>query len=111
MYDSNIYYHPEAHGLEMVGEIDWDDEPYQFCITGVWKKTRGQYYIASDSGCSCPSPFEDLQFEDLKGPYDKKALTWQLNNIREGNDDNVYGPSRSDAELRKEIRDLLDRLK
>ena len=56
---TDIYYNPEHYGLQVVGEISWDDEPYQFDLTAVW--TDGdKYYWASDSGCSCPSPFESF---------------------------------------------------
>ena len=69
-WDSNIYYHPEKYGLEEVGEVDWDDEPYQFNITAVWRDENGDYYLASDSGCSCPAPFEDFNsLSDLEGPF------------------------------------------
>lgn len=62
----NIYYHPEKYGLTTVGQIEWCDDPYQFDLTVVWKDNAGQIYWASDSGCSCPSPFED---------HDRSTLT------------------------------------
>lgn len=62
----NIYYSPEKFGLEIIDEVEWDDEPYQFNYTVVWRDlTTGQLFYASDSGCSCPSPFEDLGVNDL----------------------------------------------
>lgn len=55
----NIYYNPEQFGLEVVGEVEWSDENYQFDTTVVWRdKETGVIYYASDSGCSCPTPFE-----------------------------------------------------
>lgn len=64
---SNIYYSPSQFGLEMVGEVEWSDEPYQFDLTVVWRrKADGQLFYADDEGCSCPSPFEDYKgVEDL----------------------------------------------
>lgn len=59
MYDSNPYYNPEKMGLEIIG--DWsEDLSYEFHIVLAWKdKESGKYYWAEDSGCSCPTPFED----------------------------------------------------
>jgi hypothetical protein len=59
-YDENIYYSPEKLGLSTVAEIDWSDGCYQFDLRVVWKHdASGVLYTARDSGCSCPSPFED----------------------------------------------------
>lgn len=52
-------------------EIGLDDEPYQFYLAGVWVRGDG-YYLSTDSGCSCPTPWEDHQEDDLTGP-----LTWE----------------------------------
>lgn len=54
------YYHPEQFGLTTIGEVNWDDESYRFDLTAVWRDASGALYWASDSGCSCPSPFEDI---------------------------------------------------
>ena len=60
MYE-DVYSTPAKHGLEYVGDIEWDDEAYSFNMTGVWRDpASGQLYWADDSGCSCPSPFEDI---------------------------------------------------
>jgi hypothetical protein len=56
----NIYYSPEAHGLTLVAEVDFADS-YDFDKTVVWKDVDGQLYWAQDSGCSCPSPFENFE--------------------------------------------------
>jgi hypothetical protein len=64
MYE-DVYSTPEKHGLETLGDVEWDDEDYQFNITAVWRdKETGQIYWADDSGCSCPSPFEDYRDRD-----------------------------------------------
>jgi hypothetical protein len=62
-----FYYNPEKYGLETVGQIDWDDDDYQFCMTVVWQRVEdGKFLYGDDSGCSCPSPFEDVAINDLK---------------------------------------------
>jgi hypothetical protein len=55
-----VYYNPEKFGLTKVLEHDFSDGCYQFDITAVFTKDDepGKFYWASDSGCSCPSPFE-----------------------------------------------------
>jgi hypothetical protein len=65
-YDLNIYSSPEKHGLTMVGEVEWGDGNYSFDLTTVWRDTKtGALYFADDSGCSCPSPYEDTGRADL----------------------------------------------
>lgn len=62
----NIYVTPENAGLTPIGEIDWSDGCYAFDYTVVWQRTfDGRFVYAEDSGCSCPSPFEDTGVEDL----------------------------------------------
>lgn len=65
--EPDVYMQPEHFGLETVGTVSWDDEPYQFDLTIVLRDRDGRLYWASDSGCSCPSPFEDFtSIEDLR---------------------------------------------
>ena len=52
-------------------EIDLEDVYCQFYIAGIWVRDGG-YYLSTDSGCSCPTPWESHQEDDLTGP-----LTWE----------------------------------
>lgn len=61
---NDVYYSPEKFGLTTVGQIDWEEPDYSFNMTVVWKDKDGKLYWASDSGCSCPSPFEDYHSID-----------------------------------------------
>lgn len=65
-FTSNPYYHPEHCGLEMVDELDGEQD-YSFDKVVIWKDLESdKYYYAHDSGCSCPSPFEDYHnLDDL----------------------------------------------
>lgn len=56
----NIYYAPEEFGLEVVSMIE-DPGSYEFNMFVVWKDKKGNLYYDEDSGCSCPSPFENVQ--------------------------------------------------
>jgi hypothetical protein len=63
---SNLYYSPEKFGLEQVVEVDYSSGSYEFDLLVVWRRTYdGALVMAEDSGCSCPSPFEDLGVGDL----------------------------------------------
>lgn len=63
---SDPYYNPEHFGLKTVGEISWHAEAYSFDLTVVWRDKSGTLYWASDSGCSCPSPFESHHLGNLE---------------------------------------------
>jgi hypothetical protein len=58
-YENNLYYHPEVHGLEKIAEHDFSSGSYEFDYRVVWADKKGRLFTARDSGCSCPSPFED----------------------------------------------------
>ncbi|GAA0970037.1 hypothetical protein GCM10009555_018260 [Acrocarpospora macrocephala] len=61
----SLYYSPENYGLTTIGEIDWSDGCYQFDYTVIWRNQDGQLLYGEDTGCSCPSPFEDTGLDDL----------------------------------------------
>lgn len=64
--DPNPYYNPEKFGMKQVGMIDFSSGYYEFDYRVVWKHKDGTYYTARDSGCSCPTPFEDYtKLDDL----------------------------------------------
>lgn len=58
-WDDDVYYHPEKHGLTTVGVLDFSSGSYEFDYTAVWVDEDKNLYWADDSGCSCPSPFEN----------------------------------------------------
>lgn len=67
----NLYYDPEHFGLEKVVEFERSEPCYSFDTFVVWcHKETGTYYWGYDSGCSrhsrcsCPSPFEDLGYNE-----------------------------------------------
>ena len=60
-YGDNIYYNPEKCGLELVAVLDADlswEFDMVLCLRDLETK---KLYLASDSGCSCPTPFEDFR--------------------------------------------------
>lgn len=57
----NVMYSPEACGLRLVGELENADACYDFdTIVVVQDVATGKLYAAHDTGCSCPTPFEDV---------------------------------------------------
>lgn len=59
-FSDNPYYSPEKCGLKQVDSLE-ADLSYEFDMVIVWRDTVSKkYYWASDSGCSCPVPFEDI---------------------------------------------------
>lgn len=73
------YYDPQMYGLELVGTVDWTDEPYEFDMTAVWRDPQtGDLFYADDSGCSCPIPFEDVTRETMTGPVNRHDVLAHL---------------------------------
>ena len=62
---NNIYYNPEKFGLTTVATIDYSSGSYEFDTRVVWKDKYGHFFTARDSGCSCPTPFEDYSLENI----------------------------------------------
>lgn len=54
----NPYYDPGKLGLEMIA-FDEPNLDYEYNIACFFANGNGQVYFATDSGCSCPTPFED----------------------------------------------------
>lgn len=60
----NAYYSPEEFGLTTVGSFDYVEGEWEFHLISLWKDALGTFYWGTDSGCSCPTPFEG--FQDLE---------------------------------------------
>lgn len=75
-WDRNPYYNPEKFDLEIVDELDVG-EPYSFDMIVVWRHKDGTIYWNTDSGCSCPSPFEwvdDISHLETLDPNDYSSV-------------------------------------
>jgi hypothetical protein len=55
----NAYNSPEKLGLTILGQLYDPNSYYDFHDLIVWAHNDGRIFYATDSGCSCPSPFED----------------------------------------------------
>jgi hypothetical protein len=64
----DVYYQPEALGVEKVGEFELEEASYSFdTVLVVRDKESGSFYVVHDTGCSCPSPFEDYSTKESLG--------------------------------------------
>lgn len=60
---SNVYYNPEEFGLVLVNCLDEPNLSYEYNTLIVLQHTATKrLFFAQDSGCSCPTPFENFHF-------------------------------------------------
>lgn len=69
----NVYYSPEAFGLTIVADAD-AGEMYEFDMFVIWVDASGTYWWDSDAGCSCPTPFDDMNLENMPSGRLRDAL-------------------------------------
>lgn len=85
---NNVYYDPEKFDLEIVAEHDCAGS-YEFDMLVVWRqKGSGRLLWAQDSGCSCPTPFEDIFIDDMR-EVDAKDPDWLRAVENQGRSDSV----------------------
>ena len=60
MESDNIFYDADQFGLSVVAELEDPAACDSFDTVIVWKDAQGNYFWDHDSGCSCPTPFEDI---------------------------------------------------
>lgn len=87
-YYDNPVDDPARYGFESVTELDLENEPWQFYIAAVLKNEEG-YYLTTDSGCSCPTPWESHTVDDLTGPLTAEQAREELSSL--ANADDRYG--------------------
>lgn len=94
----NVMYTPEAYGLEYVCEVALSEPDYSFDVLRVLKGEKG-YYIGTDSGCSCPSPFENYAgMDDLTGPLTAEQVHEEAKALWGG-----YDPEDFSSEMAKVV--------
>ncbi len=53
--------------LALIADVDLAEPDYSFDLLRIYlRKHDGMLLWATDSGCSCPSPFEDTKVSDLR---------------------------------------------
>jgi len=102
----NPYYDAEKLGLSLM-IFDEPDLSYEFNTLIFFVTPDKQVYVASDSGCSCPTPFEDYSVTDLD---EFKKRMERVGSVDQGlntfdNWNNFY----SDKKLPRDERNELER--
>jgi hypothetical protein len=64
----------QSDGLRLLDYVDYSSGDYCFDYRAVWTDKQGRLWTARDSGCSCPSPFEDT---------DELSRVWSSAELRE----------------------------
>lgn len=97
-YD-NVVDAAEDYGFSNVGTLELDNEAYQYYMVAVLKNEQG-YYLITDSGCSCPSPFENATVEGLTGPLTAEQAREEVNSLAEAQKEDKWstGPYQSDVD-------------
>ena len=91
------YYNPEKFDLEIV-ECFEEEPDYSFDMFVIWRHKDGTIYVAQDSGCSCPSPFENFgSLEDLTKFSDSKSLIEEFDSWNRGYGNSLKEPAVSEA--------------
>lgn len=102
---SDLYSSPEQFGLATIGEIQWGVASWDFDLTVVWKRELdGAFVYGEDSGCSCPSPFEDTSLGDLKRATPLAEFQAHLN------ERNAQQIPWGDGDQAADIAELLERM-
>lgn len=79
-----FYGYGEFEGLRWVGSLELDNEPWQFYEVGVWEDENGGLYLATDSGCSCPIPWENTTRDSLTGPLTEEQAFEEITSLWDG---------------------------
>lgn len=87
--------------LDWLGDIDLAEPNWTFDLLRIYRrKSDGVYLWATDSGCSCPSPFEDTPIKEFAEANTVTALRSALEPVFDEADFHA-------ADLRAELRKLL----
>ena len=93
--------------LDYAGSVDLSVPDYAFDIMGFWvRKSDGQVLYATDSGCSCPSPWEDTLVSDLRETTADRVVDLAAESHR----DDGYDATPI-ADLRRQAREVQDRIR
>lgn len=98
--EDDPYNQPESFGLEIVFSDD-QGGAYQFDMFVVWESEDGTLYYATDSGCSCPSPFNRItEVDQLEKVSPEEAVDryhdWLGWNERSGDSQTLRSALRGD---------------
>lgn len=90
-YYNDIYNSPKKFGLEAVGTLDLAEPFYSFDLLLVSRHLEtGKFYVNTDSGCSCPSPFDGVTLDKAGAPLDAHQTVKKVREIYNARYDQDY---------------------
>lgn len=96
----SMYYSPEDEGGRIIGDVDTIGG-YEFNTLAVFQRIAdGALFYDTDSGCSCPTPFDMATWENMTPIY---TGAWFAGRARKWLREETYGAS-------ADHRDSLERL-
>lgn len=79
--------------LEKLDEAYLSEPDYSFDLIGAWLDPEGGIYLSTDSGCSCPTPWENhKQIEDFTGPLTVAQAIEEATSLWDGGLGEGYDP-------------------
>ena len=108
-YAPNPQSEPEGCGLDIVDSLSEEGLCYEFNDFILWRDLEsGKFYCASDSGCSCPMPFESCHgIDDLTEVRDEAHLRSEAMEWARPNDKYPVAKAVEVEELCRKYRDAL----
>jgi hypothetical protein len=101
---ANIYYDPEKFGLTVIGAIELGGG-WEYDTTVLWKDAQG-FAWAHDAGCSCPTPFEDINLTNVsRGSLEEFASYARAKQIHD------YTNEREVNDFDRQLQDLVAKAK
>lgn len=78
----------DVQDLKMIGSAELSAPYYSFDLIGAWVDKSGGIYLSTDSGCSCPMPWENHgTIDDLTGPLTKAQAIEEAYSLWRSDDD------------------------
>ena len=76
----------ESEGVDDLGQLELFGEAWSFCLLWVLGTEEG-FYLGTDSGCSCPSPFEHYRgLDDFTGPLTASQAVEEVTSLSDRGD-------------------------
>lgn len=103
MFEGNFYFNPESRNCEIVAVLDEPNLSYEYATAIVLKeKESGKLYAAFDSGCSCPTPFENFRsLEDFTPINSEEDFNMFISGYRNFDNPDVFAARRKVREALK----------
>ena len=80
----------EETGLIFKVGFELSGADYSFNLVYIFKKDNG-YYLATDSGCSCPMPLENYSdINDFTGPLSLEDAVEEVTNLLKSNSEDQH---------------------